>query len=382
MLAYLQLARRTQRFTFERLGYLGGAADCAGAPYLSYRRSDREPEWSDLWYNATQLGADAELLAADPSFDRCTLDKAALFLDRYWDPADGGFLARGRPDGSGMLRPDKYSDDHAHLGLMLLEAYRATDDPRFLAQAERAARFLLNSALWDSTFGGGFWWNSRRGDTAEGKPAQANGLAATLLLRLYGLTGRELYRTWGERTLAWLDACLFDGATGLYRWSISYADLQRRRGERRADRFFNYDQGIVIEAKLARYHHVAPDPADLAAARALAERLEPWFWHPGEGGFNLEAGVEQVFAVYSAWLTAPLLWLYRTDGDERWVALARRNIEAMHAYLSIPGGGYWCSARLAGGRWTIDPTIDTAANAGMQRALALLAQTTAPAPPA
>src|SRR2546423_693335 len=116
---YLDLAHQTQRFTFSQLGELGGAASCERAKYLSYRRSDVEPQWADLWYIATQIGADAALLGLDPSFGHCTIDKAGEFIDRFRDRiGDGGYFARGSPDGSVMLRPDKYDDDQGHLGLM------------------------------------------------------------------------------------------------------------------------------------------------------------------------------------------------------------------------------------------------------------------------
>jgi hypothetical protein len=383
--SFLARARRMQRSTLGQLGYLAGGADCASARFISYRRSDAEPEWSDLWYVATQLGADAALLRADPSFGRCTLDKSTDFLERFTDRPAGlamrllpgrrpaaGFLARGSPDGSHFLDGDKYCDDHGHLGLMLLDAFEATSDDRFVGLARAAADWLIQAGVWDDVFGGGFWWNNRQGDSPEGKPAQANGLAADLFAQLYGLTGASEYRDWALRTLDWLDATLWDAAADLYRWSIAYAEPERRRGRLLSNRYFNYDQGIMIEARLAQSRHIRADPADLARARAVAARLEAAFWHAGEGGFNLEAGVEQVFAIYSAWLTPSLLALYAVDPDERWLRLARRNVEALLAALGAPDGGVYVRAFATAGGWTIDPTRDTVAQAGLQWALASL----------
>src|SRR6478672_2053662 len=209
--SYIGFARQAQHFTLTHLADLGGAPDCRRAPYLSYRRSDEEPEWADLWYMGTQVGADAALLLADPGFGRCTIDKAGAFIDRFWDgAAGGGYLARGKPDGSSFLRPDKYVDDQGHLGLMLLDAWQATGDPAQLERARRAADFLIHSGVWDATFGGGFWWNNRHGDSPEGKPAQANGLAVQLFAELYGATGERPYLEWAWRTLEWLDRTLWD----------------------------------------------------------------------------------------------------------------------------------------------------------------------------
>ena len=370
---YLAFARATQRFTFERLGYLGGAPDCERAPFLSYRCRDVEPEWSDQWYNATQLGADAALLAIDPTFGRCTIDKCAAFMARFRQP-DGGYLARGRPDGSLVLRPDRYSDDNAHTGLMLLDAHEVTEDRRYRAAAERIADFLLGPALLDDTFGGGLWWNTHRGNSPEGKPAISQGLAIQLLARLFGATGRAELRTAALELDGWTDRNLFDPTGGLYRWSVSYADCAARRGRVVAERFFGYDQGIMIEAKLALHRHVAADPGYVLRAQEVAGQLEASFWHPGEGGFNLESGCEQVYAVYAAWLTPSLLALYPLDGDRRWLELARRNVDALNGYLRAPDGGYYRLARAQDGEWWVDRTRDTVANAAMQRAQALLAR--------
>jgi uncharacterized protein YyaL (SSP411 family) len=373
---YLARARQTQRFTFDRLGYLGGAKDCDRAPFLSYLRSDREPEWTDQWYIATQLGADAALLRVFPSLGRCTIHKAALFLDLMWDyQSGGGYLARGRPDASLFLRPDKYCDDHGHTGLMLIDAFEVTGNPRYLARARRAADFLMSGRVWDETFGGGFWWNNRRGDTIEGKPAQTNGLAADLFAELYGITGEPVYRQWALRAFDWLEATLYDPEANLYRWSIHFEDLGRRRGQIVPHRFFNYDQAIIIEAVLALNRHVTPDPAYLQRAVSLAENLETAFWHGTEGGFNLEHGIEHVMAIYSSWLTPSLLALHKVQPDERWLTLARHNVDAMNSYLRAADGGYYKAARVENGVWVLDRTRDTAANAGMQRAQALLAST-------
>src|SRR5207253_3173875 len=64
--------------------------------------------------------------------------------------------------------------------------------------AQREADFLLleSTGLWDTTFGGGFWWNTGRGDSVEGKPAQTNALAALFFARLSAATNDAPYREW------------------------------------------------------------------------------------------------------------------------------------------------------------------------------------------
>src|SRR5215216_1006255 len=61
----LRNAQLIQLATRDTLRILGGATRCADARYVSYRRSDREPDVVDQWYVVSQLWADAALLSSD-----------------------------------------------------------------------------------------------------------------------------------------------------------------------------------------------------------------------------------------------------------------------------------------------------------------------------
>jgi uncharacterized protein YyaL (SSP411 family) len=397
---YLARARATHDYTARHLAYYAGGTGCADARWVSYRRSTAEPAFSDSWYDFSQLQADAALLARGDTTAQCYVEKAFLHLERHWDPREpGGYFGRGAVDGSRVDGPDKYADDNALAGIALLEAHASAPDAaaraRYLARAIAIGKYLTRGPLWDDVFDGGFWWNSRRGDSVEGKPAQSNALAALLFLRLHALTADAHWRTWAARTLAWLDAALWDAAANLTCYSVRYADPARRRGRALERRYFNYDQAILLEAlvwdarltEAAAAGGVAASPAPalagavslpgspaLARARAIAAALEPRFWDASLGGFVLEAGVPQVLLVYAAWLTPALLTLAAADGDPRWVALARRNVDALHARLYDPAdGGYAHRAWRDGDRVRVDPERHTAAQGWMQYAQARLA---------
>ena len=326
------------------------------------------------------------------------VEKAFRHLEGHCDRAGGGgYFGRGGIAGDWVGGPDKYADDNALAGLALVQAHASAPDPaaraRYLARALAVGEYLVAGALWDDVFGGGFWWNTRRGDTTEGKPAQSNGLAALPFLRLYALTRDDRWRDWALRTLAWLDAHLYDADARLYRYSVRYADPAKRRGRAVETRYFNYDQGILIEAwallagetkdggrrtkesgssSVVRGSSAAE--AALGRARAIADALEPRFWDEALGGYALEAGVPQLFLVYAAWLTPALLALAAVDPDPRWRELARRNVDALHARLYDPAdGGYAHRAWREGGRVRLDPERHTAAQAWMQHAQAALA---------
>jgi len=79
--ARLQSAAAIEGATRARLGVLGDAFTCPDARFASFRRSDTEPQIADQWYVASQLWADARLLAvAAPA----TADGQRLVPD--WDP--------------------------------------------------------------------------------------------------------------------------------------------------------------------------------------------------------------------------------------------------------------------------------------------------------
>jgi uncharacterized protein YyaL (SSP411 family) len=247
----------------------------------------------------------------------------------------------------------------------------------------RVAEFLLHSGVWDDTFGGGFWWSTRRGDTPEGKPAQTNAISALFLARLYGAIGDPQYRDWAVRTQNWLDATLYDQASHLYRWSIAYADPVRRRGSVVSSRLFNYDQGNAIQAELA-VQALDNDPARLDRARATGDAVQSTFGR-GDRGYVLEAGIDQVYAAYAAWTSFGHLALYDADHDARWLDLARRNLDAIERSMGGPDGGvawqtYRCVGRLlqfcppGETGWVTDGTPDTAAGAWVQHLQAALAR--------
>jgi uncharacterized protein YyaL (SSP411 family) len=411
--AWLQLALETQAVTRARLRVLGDATSCAAARFVSYRRSSGAPGRVDEWSVASQLWADAALLptgpwaphrasvpfpapVASPLFSpdsalgaaawnapetACDIVKGFVFLDRLWDDQTGGYDPRADLTATAVERAVRYADDNSLTGLALLAAAARAPTPavrhRYLDAAHRTAAFLLQSGLWDDTFGGGFWWNTNWGDTAEGKPAQSNALAAQFFAQLYQATGADVYRQWALRTLHWLDHTLYEPAWQLYRWSVHYADpTGRTGGPVISDRYFNYDQSLAIEAQLLAAS-LDGDPQHLERARAIGRAVPPTFWNQARGGYNLEAGIEQVYTAYAAWTSLGHLALYALDGDPRWLDLARANAAALDAVLRQPERGYAvryyrCVDRTAPGcesgeaTWVTDPTLDTAAQAWIQ----------------
>ena len=217
--------------------------------FVSYRRSDREPDWADQWYVASQIWADVALLQAqgqisvplpqlpsrpteqvpertDPE-SICHIEKAFVFLDRLWGDSEGGYYPRSNPFGTEVMRAERFGDDNALAGLALIARLGTTRDAsqqaRYRHAIRREASFLRESGLWDETFGGGFWWNTSHETVGESKPAQTNALAALFFARAFEVTGRSgrsraghcgLCGGWilSSSTPSW---CSIDGVSGL-----------------------------------------------------------------------------------------------------------------------------------------------------------------------
>lgn len=392
---YLSRARETQTFSQKQLMHLVGGPDCARATALTFRHSSELPDVSEHWYLASQIWADLALARTGDQASLCQALRGLAFLEWHWDAdrPEGGYFARLSLGGDRVIVSDKYADDNALVGLVWADLTRmaTTSHERQLAlgRARATADWLMNGDVWDNVFGGGFWWNNRQGDTIEGKPAQTNALAAQFFLELYELSGDPKYREAAVKTLHWMGDRLWDERAGLYRWAIYYENLKERSGEVVARRFFNYDQGIMIEAHLLAERLLDGRGQHLARARMIAERLDTTFWDPRVGGYDLEAGVAQVFPTYSAWLTQSLLALYEVDRDVRWLERARGNVEALNDRAWDPAhGGYYnryyvCRDEAAPGcksgvAVSFDPAKHTAAQAWMQRAQALLSLAQSP----
>jgi hypothetical protein len=385
-LDYAERAQRTRKFTLERLAWPARAADCERSVLIGLRR-EVGSILSDAWYDASQVLAEAALLTAGVTRDGCVLEKSAAFLRRLERGGTGGYYPRADVDGRFPTTRDLYVDDNALIGMALLEARRHARSEAaralLLEGARSAGRFLLESGLWDETFGGGFWWNTNRGRMAEGKPTQATALAAQLFLQLYDATGEQRYVDWATHSLAWLDRRLFDQRRGLYLFTLRHWDMPAQQGEYLDPRSFNYDQGIMIEVHLLYHRLVDASGARLVRAQELARATRAQLWDHARSAYRLSTEDSSIYTAYSAWMVQSLLALHAVDHDAGWLDDARHNLDGLESNALDPSGGYYlmqvrCERPEVPGcdvgpAWTHDPTKVLFSQAWMQRAQALLA---------
>ncbi len=101
-----------------------------------------------------------------------------------------------------------------------------------------------------------------------------------------------------------------------------------------------------------------------------------------------------IYSVFAAWLTLPLVALYRVDANPRWLEMARRNVEALaESMRDVEDGGYydyaWGCTRWSTRRqrcpesgWVMDKAKSSGPQEAVQLALAALAEAATPCAPA
>jgi Glycosyl hydrolase family 76 len=141
------------------------------------------------------------------------LNHFARGAERYLNPALEPVPGFGPRPGQHEAGKTAWFDDNGWWGLAFLDAYRATGETRYLADAQTAQRFISVSG-WDTTPGrpGGIWWNTNHSFYAGESLAGGTLLSA----RLYALTHDQAYLDDALKYIAWGDVWLTDPSTGLY----------------------------------------------------------------------------------------------------------------------------------------------------------------------
>ncbi|MBS1524122.1 MAG: AGE family epimerase/isomerase [Bacteroidetes bacterium] len=317
------------------------------------------------WYNASQLYADAAMVANGDQSYLPYVNNTFNWLQNLWDKNDpnGGYFAAANLDGSGAAG-DKYVDDNSLTGVAFLAAYdvsSGTAQAKYLTAAEACANWLIKSGLWDANFGGGFWWSTQK----TVKPTQSNGMALQLFLRLYQLTGNSVYHDWAVQVNTWLNGRMLDNGTGLYFWQIE--------SNGNADTYkFTYDNAIMVEADLL-WAKAMNDNTYVGKAEALAQSMIKTLYNANYNGFIFNTNDIRVNPCYCGWASQSFIRLYEADGNSTWLTYAKANIDLVNVVLeNKANSGYYQYAGLNGaGRYTNMEGVD---QAWMQRVQVLLSK--------
>ncbi len=287
--------------------YLGLAQ--AGVAQAKRRWGDSRRRWYDARLNDRERyplatiwdivplfeSLDAIAIAQPSVANRSAVTRFASGAERYLNhglrPVPGYSPYPGDREGN----TETWFDDNGWWGLAFVNAYRATGKRRYLADAERALRYIA-TAGWDPN-GGGIWWNTHHPYKA-GEALASGTLLSTLI---YQQTHSPFALGQARKFLGWANSSGFSGADRLYAASnVSTTPI-------------DYIEGPLIfaQATLCRLNST---PGECTRAEELKATALSRF------GYLLDFS-PQYDAIYLQWMLA----LYALDGDRGLYALAADN---------------------------------------------------------
>jgi hypothetical protein len=164
-----------------------------------------------IWDIVPLFGAlDAIAIAAPTPANKRAVARFAAGAERYLNRGLRPVAGYSPYPGDREASTETWFDDNGWWGLAFVNAYRATGARRYLADAERALRYIA-TAGWDPR-AGGIWWNTTHPYKA-GEALASGTLLATLL---YQQTRSPFALAQARRFLAWANTSGFSAADRLY----------------------------------------------------------------------------------------------------------------------------------------------------------------------
>jgi predicted alpha-1,6-mannanase (GH76 family) len=159
---------------------------------------------------------------------------------------------------------NSYYDDDGWWALAWIEAYDVTGNPAYLAMAETI--FTAISGSWDSTCGGGVWWNTSKGY----KNAVPNELFLTIAAKLANRTtgaASANYLSWAQREWTWFKASGMINAQNLINDGLTSTNPNACTNN--GGTTWTYNQGVILGG-LVELSKADNDPSLLPEAQAIA----------------------------------------------------------------------------------------------------------------
>jgi hypothetical protein len=238
---------------------------------------------------------DAIAIAEPTAANRRALTRFAAGAERYLNRGLRPLAGYSPYPGDREANTETWFDDNGWWGLAFVEAYRATGSHRYLADAQRALRYIA-SVGWDPS-SGGIWWNTDHPYKA-GEALASGTLLATLL---YEQTHSSFALAQALKFLAWGNTSGFSVANQLYAASnlnptpIDYIEAP-----------LIYAQALLCQLTGATSDCHRAEALEATALRRFGSVLD---FSP------------QYDAIYLQWMLA----LYSLDGDSTLYRLASEN---------------------------------------------------------
>jgi Glycosyl hydrolase family 76 len=238
---------------------------------------------------------DAIAIASPTASNRRAVAHFAAGAERYLNRGLRPVPGYSPYPGDREANTQTWFDDNGWWGLGFVNAFRATNNRRYLTDAQRALTYIARAG-WDP-IGGGVWWNTSH-PYKSGPALASDALLATLL---YQLTGSSFDLAQARRFLAYANGPGFSLTDGLYAGSSINATP------------VDYIEGPLIYAQ-ATLCRLTSSPGECALAERVKTRALTRFGH------SLSFS-PQYDAIYLQWMLA----LYALDGDPPLYTLAADN---------------------------------------------------------
>lgn len=229
-----------------------------------------------------------------------------------------------------------YLDDQGWWALAWVEAYKLTQDQKYLNMAETI--YITISEGWNQEYGGGIYWKK---NPWVYKNAIANNLYTLLAARLYKLTDKESYR---KRFLEGSDWMLQSGMINHANWQVE--DGLQNDGTPNSGQYYTYNQGVCL-ATLAERFEITGERQYLTMAENIADAtLSRMTTEDGilkELKQSTEPSGDGV--QFKGIFIRHLAYLYSVDHQERYKAFILKNAQSIikndYDEASKSFGCYW-----------------------------------------
>ena len=147
-----------------------------------------------------------------------------------------GFVAQFGSNWSG----DSFDDDLMWATIAFVRAYSATGTPAWLSDAETNFAVVWSRG-YDTTFGGGIWWNASQANTSSGyKNSAANWTFVIAGNLLYNATGNSTYQSEANTIFSWASSNLYVASTGEVYDGINSSGISSGQ--------YSYNYGVAVGA--------------------------------------------------------------------------------------------------------------------------------------
>ena len=157
-----------------------------------YRENQNSNQWAYFWNQALiiLMVEDRYYFRKDESLKPLITDLLNAFLEHEKNSKTNDIMD---------LTWNDFQDDLLWAGLAFIRGYQITGNEQFLKQAKWDWEFLYNRG-YDTTLGGGIWWDIHKGN----KSGLSNNPAVSMACYLYESTGDEKYLEQAKDIYGWI----------------------------------------------------------------------------------------------------------------------------------------------------------------------------------